>query len=155
MKCPFCDAQDTRVLDSRLSADHEQVRRRRSCNICSERFTTVETPLMQWPRIIKRDRRREPFFEHKLRSGILRAFEKRPVTTEQIEKLMSSIKKRLLTHPDRELASEILGEWILEGLRDIDELAFLRFASIYKRFKKVEDFYQLLNVLNKAPHFEP
>ncbi|MBM4222720.1 MAG: transcriptional repressor NrdR, partial [Gammaproteobacteria bacterium] len=97
MKCPFCDAQDTRVLDSRLSPDHEQVRRRRSCISCGERFNTAETIIVQWPRIIKKDGRREPFFEHKLRAGILRAFEKRPVTTEEIEALISSLKKRLVS----------------------------------------------------------
>ena len=149
MKCPFCDQHDTRVLDSRLSGDLQQIRRRRSCVQCGERFNTLETPIMQWPRIIKRDLRREPFLEHKLRSGILRAFEKRPVTTEQIEELMSLIKKRLISHPEREVHSDILGEWVLEGLRNIDELAFLRFASIYKRVKKIEDFYALIASLNE------
>ncbi len=148
MKCPFCDHGDTRVLDSRLSGDSQQIRRRRSCIECGERFNTMETPLMQWPRIIKRDLRREPFLEHKLRSGILRAFEKRPITTEQIEHLMSQIKKRLMSHPEREIHSDILGRWALEGLRTIDELAFLRFASIYKRVKTIDDFYSLIASLS-------
>ncbi len=151
MKCPFCDYEDTRVLDSRLSTDLQQIRRRRSCIQCGERFNTMETPIMQWPRIIKRDTRREPFLEHKLRSGILRAFEKRPVTTEQIEVLMSLIKKRLMSYPEREILSDLLGQWILEGLRNIDELAFLRFASIYKRVKTIEDFYSLIASLNEEP----
>jgi len=148
MKCPFCNQNDTRVLDSRLSPDLQKIRRRRSCMECLERFNTIETPILQWPRIIKRDLRREPFLEEKLRSGILRAFEKRPVTTEQIENLMSLIQKRLISHPEREVQSDILGEWVLEGLRHIDELAFLRFASIYKRVKNIEDFYALIASLN-------
>jgi transcriptional repressor NrdR len=154
MKCPFCDQNDTRVLDSRLNPDHQQIRRRRSCNECGERFNTLETPILQWPRIIKRDQRREPFLEHKLRGGILRAFEKRPISTEQIETLMAHIKKKLISHPEREVNSDLVGEWVLSGLRSIDELAFLRFASIYKRVKKIEDFYALISSLSESTSSE-
>lgn len=147
MKCPFCDHEETRVLDSRLIAEQQQIRRRRVCMQCNERFNTNEVPVLQWPRILKRDLRREPFIEQKLRSGIMRAFEKRPVTTEQIENLLSQIKKRLISYPEREIPSALLGRWVLEGLKNIDELALLRFASIYKRFKTVEEFYTLITTL--------
>ncbi len=149
MKCPFCQHSETRVLDSRLQDDEQHIRRRRLCTACGDRFNTLESVIIQWPRIIKKDLRREPFLEEKIRSGILRAFEKRPISTERIDSLLAQIRKKLISYPEKEVPSYLLGEWVLEGLRFIDELAFLRFASIYKQIKSIEGFYALLDDLGE------
>jgi transcriptional repressor NrdR len=128
----------------------EQIRRRRECERCFERFTTMELPQLHWPRIVKRDQRREQFLEHKLRSGVLRAFQKLSVPTEILEQAVSSIKKRLISSQDREISSEILGEWVLEELKLVDPVAYIRFASVYKRFESIEEFYKILDSLPQS-----
>ncbi|NBV28598.1 transcriptional repressor NrdR [bacterium] len=153
MKCPFCSSEETRVIDSRLMQGSEQIRRRRECEHCFERFTTLEIPQLNWPRIVKRDQRREQFLEHKLRSGVLRAFQKLSVPTEILEQAVSSIKKRLISTQEREISSEILGEWVLEELKLVDSVAYIRFASVYKRFESIEEFYKILDSLPQ-PHKE-
>ena len=140
MYCPFCNADDTKVIDSRLVADGHQVRRRRECLACHERFTTFEAAELVMPRIIKRDGSREPFNEDKLRSGLLRALEKRPVATEQIEQLINKIKSQLRATGEREVASQLLGKLIMDELVCVDKVAYVRFASVYRSFKDIREF---------------
>jgi transcriptional repressor NrdR len=140
MYCPFCNADDTKVIDSRLVADGHQVRRRRECLACHERFTTFEAAELVMPRIIKRDGSREPFNEDKLRSGLLRALEKRPVATEQIEQLINKIKSQLRATGEREVASQLLGKLIMDELVLVDKVAYVRFASVYRSFKDIREF---------------
>ncbi|MEK9713772.1 MAG: transcriptional regulator NrdR [Thalassolituus sp.] len=140
MHCPFCAHQETKVIDSRLVADGEQIRRRRECIQCGERFTTFETAELVMPRVIKQDGTREPFNEDKLRSGIQRALEKRPVSVESVEAAMTHIKQKLRATGEREVASREIGEWVMDELRSLDEVAFVRFASVYRSFKDLEEF---------------
>lgn len=140
MRCPFCDAQDTRVVDSRLGNGGDSVRRRRECNACSERFTTHETAELNLPRVLKHDARREPFDEDKLRNGILRALEKRPVNIDQVEDIIHRIKHRLLTQGEREVDTKLMGSWVMRELKDLDAVAYVRFASVYHSFEDIEAF---------------
>ncbi|SNY55623.1 transcriptional repressor NrdR [Arsukibacterium tuosuense] len=140
MYCPFCNADDTKVIDSRLVADGHQVRRRRECLACHERYTTFEAAELVMPRIIKRDGSREPFNEDKLRNGLLRSLEKRPVSTEQIEQLIQKIKSQLRATGERELASNMLGNLIMDELVKVDKVAYVRFASVYRSFKDIREF---------------
>jgi transcriptional repressor NrdR len=140
MQCPFCHADDTKVIDSRLIADGEQVRRRRECISCAERFTTYETIELSLPRLIKRDRSCVQFREEKLRSGILRALEKRPVRTDQVDAAVNRILCRLRAFGEREIETKVLGEWVMAELKALDEIAYVRFASVYRRFQDVNEF---------------
>lgn len=140
MHCPFCAHEETKVTDSRLAGEGRQVRRRRECLKCGERFTTFETAELVMPHLIKQDGTREPFDETKLRRGIVRALEKRPVSTEDMEAAIMRIVYRLSVVGERELPSRQLGEWVMEELRDLDEIAYVRFASVYRRFQDVEAF---------------
>lgn len=140
MQCPFCSADDTKVIDSRLVAEGDQVRRRRECVSCGERFTTYETAELLMPKLIKSNGIREPFNEDKLRSGILRALEKRPVSVEQIETMIGQIKHRLRGTGEREIPSRLVGEAVMDQLRQIDQVAFVRFASVYRSFQDLEEF---------------
>ena len=144
MRCPFCTAHDTRVIDSRLANDGDQVRRRRECVDCKERFTTYEATEFNLPRVIKRDGLREPFNEHKLRAGILRALEKRPVSSDQIEAAVTHIKKRLMSSGDREIAALKIGEQVMQELSGLDHVAFVRFASVYRSFQDVSEFTDMV-----------
>ena len=149
MRCPYCAAQETRVLDSRLINDGDQVRRRRECNSCKERFTTFEIVELNLPRIIKRDGNREPFDERKLRSGMLKALEKRPVNTDAIEAAITRIKKELMEGGEREVPVLQLGEKVMKELRALDHVAFVRFASVYRSFQDVSEFTEMINSLQK------
>lgn len=140
MRCPFCSAADTKVIDSRLVAEGDQVRRRRECLSCSERFTTYEGAELLLPRIIKQSGVREPFNEDKLRQGILRALEKRPVSAEQIEAMLSQIKRILQGTGEREVPSRIVGEEVMRQLKAVDHVAFVRFASVYRSFQDLNEF---------------
>jgi transcriptional repressor NrdR len=140
MRCPFCTAADTKVIDSRLVAEGDQVRRRRECLSCSERFTTYEGAELLLPRIIKQSGVREPFNEDKLRQGILRALEKRPVSSEQIEAMLSQIKRILQASGEREVPSRVLGEEVMRQLKAVDHVAFVRFASVYRSFQDLNEF---------------
>ncbi len=140
MFCPFCSAQETKVIDSRLVAEGQQVRRRRECVICHERFTTFEGAELVMPRVIKRDGSREPFNEDKLRAGLQRALEKRPVSTEQIEKCVLSLKSALRATGEREISSELLGNLIMDALKELDKVAYVRFASVYRSFEDIKEF---------------
>jgi transcriptional repressor NrdR len=140
MHCPFCSHPDTKVTDSRLAGEGRQIRRRRECLECGERFTTFETPELVMPRLIKRDQSREPFDESKLRSGMVRALEKRPVDSESLEAAIARIIHRVQTLGERELPSRQVGEMVMEELRALDEVAYVRFASVYRSFQDVTEF---------------
>jgi transcriptional repressor NrdR len=140
MHCPFCGALDTKVIDSRLVAEGDQVRRRRECITCAERFTTYETAELVMPRIIKQNGNREPFDENKLRSGLIKALEKRPVSIEKVDEAINRIKNTLRATGEREVASRIVGEQVMLELRQLDEVAFVRFASVYRSFKDLNEF---------------
>ncbi len=152
MKCPFCSDLDTRVIDSRLVGEGNQIRRRRECNNCQERFTTYESAELNFPRIIKSDGRREPFNETKLRGGILRALEKRPVETERIDIAVSNIMHKLRASGDREVEAMTIGNWVMEQLRGIDQVAYVRFASVYRSFEDVRAF---LDEIERLEHELP
>jgi transcriptional repressor NrdR len=140
MHCPFCNHEDTKVIDSRLAGEGQQVRRRRECEKCGERFTTFETAELVMPRIVKNDGTREPYDEHKLSSGMTRALEKRPVSTEDMEAALSRVIHKLQVAGEREIKSRQLGEWVMEELKTLDEVAYVRFASVYRSFQDVNEF---------------
>ncbi|MEJ6475075.1 transcriptional regulator NrdR [Pseudoalteromonas piscicida] len=140
MHCPFCSAKDTKVIDSRLVASGHQVRRRRECILCHERFTTFEGAELLMPRVIKQDGTREPFNEDKLLNGMHRALEKRPVSTEQIEEVVHQIKSQIRGTGEREVSSDMIGECIMEALKKLDKVAYVRFASVYRSFEDIREF---------------
>jgi transcriptional repressor NrdR len=154
MHCPFCKATDTKVYDSRLVAEGDQVRRRRECLSCKERFTTFETAELVMPRVVKQDGTRQPFDEDKLNRGIQRALEKRPVSIETIEKAINNIKYRLRATGERELKSLRIGEEVMKELRDIDEVAYVRFASVYRSFQDINEFKEEIDRLSKSDSSE-
>lgn len=147
MHCPFCSEDDTKVIDSRLVADGGQVRRRRECQSCHDRFTTFEVAELVMPRLIKQDGTRVPFDEEKLRRGLLKALEKRPVSMEQIEETVNKIKKDLQATGEREVKSMLIGEMVMSALRELDGVAYVRFASVYRSFQDVSEFRQALDGL--------
>jgi transcriptional repressor NrdR len=151
MRCPFCGSMETKVIDSRLAGEGSQVRRRRECLDCGDRFTTYETAELVMPRIIKSDGSREPFNQDKLLTGILTALEKRPVDTESVEAAISRIQHRLQSCGEREIASRLLGEWVMEELRNLDQVAFVRFASVYRSFQDVSEFREEIERLERQP----
>ncbi|MGB0657497.1 MAG: transcriptional regulator NrdR [Gammaproteobacteria bacterium] len=151
MYCPFCGHQETKVVDSRLAGDGYQTRRRRECIECSERFTTFESAELVLPKLIKRDESREPFNESKLRAGILVATEKRPISSESIEELISRIIRKVQKLGEREIQSRTLGEIVMLELREIDEIAFVRYASVYRRFQDIEEFEKEIESLRDTP----
>ncbi len=151
MRCPFCSHDDTKVIDSRLVAEGGQVRRRRECLACSERFTTYETAELLMPRIIKGNGNREPFNEDKLRGGILRALEKRPVSVEKVEAAISAIEHALQATGEREVKSLVVGELVMEQLRQLDQVAYVRFASVYRDFKDLDEFRAEIDRLSQEP----
>ena len=154
MRCPFCGAQDTKVVDSRLAGDGDQIRRRRECLSCAERFTTYEFAELRMPRVVKSDGTREDFSEDKLRTGFLRALEKRPVDTEQVEAALNRVKHALHTVGERELDSRVIGEWVMNELRELDQVAYVRFASVYRSFQDVNAFREEIERLEKSPTAE-
>ena len=150
MHCPFCSHTDTKVIDSRLIAEGSQTRRRRECPDCGERFTTFESAELLMPKIIKsRDDMSAPFNEQKLREGLYRALEKRPVGEEEIETLIEDIKKDIRSYGEREVRSRLIGEVIMKRLRRLDEVAFIRFASVYRRFEDITEFSEEVEKLTK------
>ncbi|HRD71080.1 MAG: transcriptional regulator NrdR [Legionella sp.] len=149
MYCPFCHAEETKVVDSRLVAEGAQVRRRRQCLECHERFTTFETAELIMPVIIKRDGRREPFSMDNLRSGMLRALEKRPVSIDSLEEATISITQEIRRRGEREIDSQLIGELVMKELFRLDHVAYVRFASVYKRFKDVSDFRQTIDQMKE------
>jgi transcriptional repressor NrdR len=154
MRCPFCSADETRVVDSRLSDEGDSVRRRRECEVCNERFTTFERAELRLPQIIKSDGRREPFNEKKLYNGLLRALEKRPVDTDAIEKIVGRIRHKLMASGEGEMPSRKIGEWIMEELKEIDQVAYVRFASVYRSFQDISAFSDEVKRLQSEPSTE-
>jgi transcriptional repressor NrdR len=149
--CPFCNFEDTKVIDSRLAGEGRQVRRRRECLSCGERFTTFEMPELVMPYVVKRDDRREPFDESKLRNGFLNALQKRPVQREDIERSIEHIAHALQTMGEREVPSRLIGDLVMEELRRLDEVAYVRFASVYRSFQDVTEFQQEIERLQSLP----
>ena len=151
MHCPFCAANDTKVIDSRLVAEGDQVRRRRECVACGERFTTFENAELVMPRLIKQDGSRQPFDEEKLRAGMQRALEKRPVSVERLEEAIARIKQQLRATGEREVKSLVLGELVMTELSKLDEVAYIRFASVYRRFQDLNEFREEIERLAREP----
>ena len=140
MHCPFCAHQETKVIDSRLAGEGSQIRRRRECLACGERFTTFESAELVLPRVVKRDNSRQPFDQEKLRAGIERALEKRPVSSENVEAAINHITHKLRVAGEREIPARLIGELVMEELRALDDVAYVRFASVYRSFKDVNEF---------------
>ncbi|TAM44783.1 MAG: transcriptional repressor NrdR [Gammaproteobacteria bacterium] len=151
MRCPFCLADETSVIDSRLSEDGSTVRRRRECEVCRERFTTFERAELKLPQVIKSDGRREPFSEDKLRGGMTRALEKRPVDADKVEKALGRIRHKLMASGENELPSRRIGEWVMEELKELDPVAYVRFASVYRSFQDVNAFSEAVQSLQSEP----
>jgi transcriptional repressor NrdR len=151
MRCPFCSADETRVIDSRLTEEGDSVRRRRECEVCGERFTTFERAELRLPQVIKSDGRREAFNEAKLRAGLSRALEKRPVTAEAVEAAVGRVRHKLIASGERELPARRIGEWVMEELRELDAVAYVRFASVYRSFQDVDAFREEVQRLQNEP----
>ena len=140
MKCPFCNADDTSVIDSRVSEEGDRIRRRRRCPNCDKRFTTYETVELRLPQVVKQDGNRAEFDREKLRTGFMRALHKRPVSAEDVEAAMSRVIQKLLSLGEREVASHKIGQMVMEELYKLDKVAYIRFASVYRSFQGADDF---------------
>ena len=151
MHCPFCNNDETKVIDSRLAGEGWQVRRRRECQQCDERYTTFETAELVMPHVIKRDDSREPFDQVKLRSGILRALEKRPVKSEDIQKSIERVTHLLQTMGEREVSGRLIGDMVMEELRKLDQVAYVRYASVYRSFQDITEFQREIEKLQSLP----
>jgi transcriptional repressor NrdR len=149
MHCPFCSHEETKVIDSRLAADGMQIRRRRQCLDCNERFTTFESAELVMPRLVKNDNSRQPFDESKLRNSMVRALEKRPVASDELEQAIGHLVHKLRTMGEREVPSRMVGELVMEELRALDEVAYVRFASVYRRFQDVTEFEEEIKRLQR------
>lgn len=149
MHCPFCRFEDTKVIDSRLAREGDQVRRRRECLQCKERFTTYEAAERSLPRVVKRDGRREPFDEEKLRKGLTLACEKRPVATETLDSVINRVSRKAMGLGKREVRASNIGDWTMQELRAIDQVAYVRFASVYRSFEDVQAFKDLIERVEK------
>lgn len=151
MKCPFCGTPDTRVVDSRLSPESNQVRRRRECVACEARFTTYESPMLNMPMVIKSDGSRDAFDEVRLRSGMRRALEKRPVSADQIEDAVNHVKRQLAALDAREVSSRKIGDMVMHELQRLDHVAYIRFASVYLSFEDIQAFEEVIRTLSAEP----
>lgn len=151
MHCSFCGHEETKVIDSRLAGEGRQVRRRRECQRCGERYTTFETAELVMPRVVKRDGRREPFDEAKLRRGIAKALEKRPVGSEAVEESIARLLHRLRTSGEREIRGEVIGAMVMEELRTLDQVAYVRYASVYRSFQDIAEFREEVERLQSMP----
>jgi len=140
MYCPFCNHEETKVIDSRLAGEGQQIRRRRECLKCGERFTTFETAELVMPRIVKNDASRQPFDEQKVRNSMLKALEKRPVSSEALDAAVVHVCQKLRALGEREVPSRLVGELAMEELHNLDEVAYVRFASVYRSFQDLEQF---------------
>ena len=151
MRCPFCSRTNTRVVDSRVVGEGEQVRRRRECEDCEERFTTYETAEVSLPRIVKRDGTSEPFDERKLRASLQAAVQKRSVTSDALEAALSRIQRTLKARGEREIRAREIGDLVMAELRDLDQVAYVRYASVYRSFQDVNDFREEIERLGNEP----
>jgi len=150
MYCPFCGHEETKVIDSRLAGEGRQIRRRRQCSDCNERYTTFETAELVMPRLVKSDNRREPFDEQKMRGSMHRALEKRPVSSDDFEQALGRLIHKLRTMGEREVPSRLIGDLVMEELRNLDEVAFVRFASVYRSFQDVTEFQDEIRRLQES-----
>ncbi|MDN5864557.1 MAG: transcriptional regulator NrdR [Gammaproteobacteria bacterium] len=151
MHCPFCKHEETRVVDSRLAAGGSEIRRRRECLACKARFSTIESGDFILPRVVKQDGSRVPFDEEKLRAGILKALEKRPVPTEAVDAEVARLIEKLRLAEEREIASSVIGEWVMAALARLDPVAYVRFASVYQRFEDLDAFRREIERLEGGP----
>jgi len=149
MHCPFCHHEDTRVIDSRVTEDGSSIRRRRECEHCGERFNTFETVEIKLPAIVKSDGRREAFDERKLRVGVERALQKRPVGSDAVDNVVRAVIRQLRAENEREVPSRRIGEWVMDELKRLDQVAYVRFASVYRRFEDVQAFREEIEKLEK------
>ena len=147
MKCPYCGELENKVVDSRLNKDYTITRRRRACDACGQRFTTYERLEVMLPMLIKKDGRREAWDRSKVVEGLQKACEKRPVSMEELDGFVDSLERRLQDLGEREVSSNQVGEWVMEGLSRIDEVAYVRFASVYRQFKDLNEFMDELKTL--------
>lgn len=155
MKCPFCKNNETKVVDSRDTDDGMSIRRRRQCLICKKRFTTYESIESTPVRVIKKDGTREVFDKNKIRNGLIRACEKRNISTEQIEEVVDQIEIKVYNALKQEIHTEMIGNWIMEALKELDQVSYVRFASVYREFKDLESFMsELKKLMNKTPNNE-
>ena len=154
MKCPYCKADDTGVIDSRLSEDGDSVRRRRACQGCGKRFTTYERVELQMPMIVKQNGNRTAYDREKIRTGFMRALHKRPVPTEYVDAAITRIEQRILALGEREVASRVVGEMVMRELKKMDDVAYIRFASVYEDFQRVDDFRDAIQQV-KRPGSKP
>jgi len=154
MYCPFCGHDETRVVDSRLASEGDQVRRRRLCTSCDERFSTYEVAVFNMPPVLKTTGEKQPFNEHKIRSGLMRATQKRPVDAKAIDSAVLQIQKRILKRGNSEIASSLIGEYVMEELRTLDDVAYIRFASVYRDFNDIGEFIEAIDRLENSPSSE-
>jgi transcriptional repressor NrdR len=150
MRCPYCHSENTRVVDSRESDEGETVRRRRACQDCDERYTTYERVELHLPYVVKSDGTRERFNENKLRDGFSIALQKRPINTEQVENVLQRLLRRFSFSGDEEIHSVDIGEAVMAELRDMDEVAYVRFASVYRKFQDLDEFNDLVQRLREV-----
>ncbi|PXW86421.1 transcriptional repressor NrdR [Nitrosomonas sp. Nm84] len=150
MKCPFCNADDTNVIDSRVSEDGQKIRRRRRCQSCDKRFTTYETVELRLPQVVKHDGSRTEFDRNKLLTGFKRALHKRPVPTSYVDAAIDRIVQKYLSMGEREISSRSIGESVMQELHKLDQVAYIRFASVYKSFQDVDDFRNAINDVQKS-----
>ncbi len=149
MKCPYCSYKDNKVIDSRLSKDGTLIRRRRECNDCGKRFTTYERVEETLPLVVKKDGRREPYDRAKIMAGVLKACEKRPVSINIIEKMADRIEQKMQEKGEKEIPSKLIGEEVMRELHALDQVAYVRFASVYREFKDINQFMEELKTLLK------
>ena len=140
MKCPYCSAADTKVLDSRNLEEGSTIRRRRKCDTCQKRFTTFETVELSMPMVMKRDGRREPYRQEKIKGGIDKACEKRNISTAQVDRILHNIERSILDISDKEVQTSDIGNLVMMHLRHLDPVAYIRFAAVYRKFQDVEEF---------------
>jgi transcriptional repressor NrdR len=152
MKCPFCSADDTQVIDSRVNDEGDSIRRRRRCAECDKRFTTYETAELHLPQVVKQNGTREEFKREKLRSSFTRALHKRPVPTEYVDRAIDHIVQKILGQGEREIMARALGESVMHELKAMDKVAYIRFASVYRSFQDVDDFNNVIRDLDPPTH---
>ncbi len=152
MKCPYCGHLDNKVIDSRLNKDSTITRRRRSCLACDQRFTTYERLEVMMPMLVKKDGRREGWDRQKMVAGLQKACEKRPISRDRIDEFVDDIEHRLQDMGSKEVASKVIGQWVMEDLSALDEVAYVRFASVYRQFKDVNEFMDELKSLLDSRH---
>ena len=151
MNCPFCGCEDTRVIDSRIANEGDQVRRRRECSSCKERFSTYEYAVFNMPPVVKSGGEKQAFNVHKLRSGLMRAAQKRPVDAKSIDRAVIAVQKRVLKSEVDKVTSSLIGEYVMDELRQLDDVAYIRFASVYQDFNDIGEFIDAIQEIKNSP----